>query len=164
MQDNKGNRVLEIFDNRYDNKLLEFSVNLRADDFDEVFSATGKSPHYTVISGWETALKRWLIFDSSDKIVGVIGLKPYDQYSNICAPWMLGTDGLNDISKFFLKISKPIIKEMLLYCDVLLNYVDSRYEKAIRWLKWCGFTVDAEKIKFFNDKNVPFYTFYMGAV
>jgi hypothetical protein len=135
------------------------SCHLREADFDEVFASTGKSPHYAIQEGWAMSSKRWIILNAKDAAVAVLGVRPPEVYSNIGIPWLLGTDELDKISKFFLKISKPIIGEMTHGYDVLVNFVDARYEKTVRWLDWCGFTID-EPLPF-GELQLPFHRFYL---
>ena len=64
------------------------------------------------------------------------------------------------MKKFFMKSSKIIIEEMKKEFELLFNVVDARYIKAIKWLRWCGFTVkEAEP---FGTLQQPFHEFYMG--
>lgn len=159
MQDNSGNKVVEVFDSRYDKDVLFLSSHLRDADFDEIFDVTGESPHITVIKGWEMALRRFIIFNSSGSTVAVFGIRPETPFSKIGVVWLLGTEGLDRIKKFFVKISKPMIKEMAQGFDLIFGFVDSRYEKSKRWLEWCGFTLEPAIGIGIND--IPFHRFYM---
>lgn len=141
MQDNNGNVVVEVYDNRYDKQMNYVSNHLRSADFDEVFAATGESPHLDVIESWEQSSRRCMIFDKDSRPVAVLGVRPLEAFSRIGIIWLLGADGLDKMKKFFLRISKPVIKEMMVGYDIIYSYVDSRYDKALRWLEWCGFTV-----------------------
>jgi hypothetical protein len=162
MQDKNGNKIVAIFDNSYNNSIRHVSTHLRAADFDEVFAATGKSPHICIELGWKLSLKRWIIFDRNNCAVAVLGIRPVDAFSNIGIPWLLGTDGLNKMSKFFLKISKPIIEEMKAGFDVLVNFIDARYIETVRWMRWCGFTVDEAQP--FGELKLPFHRAYMEII
>lgn len=159
LMDKHGNKMIEIFDNRYDAQIRKIALNLREDDFDEVFAATGKSPHLDIEVGVKTSLRTWIMLNKNDEAVAVLGVKPLSVFSNTGIPWLLGTDGLNNMKRFFVQCSKPIIEEMKNGFKLLLNDVDVRYTKAVRWLKWCGFTV--EEPKPFGAFGLPFHKFYM---
>lgn len=162
MTDRQGNKIVEVFDNSYDDCIRHIAVNLRADDFDEVFAISGKSPHYDIIDSWQNSLRKWVILNNHGEAVAVLGIRPIgNMFSDIGLPWLVGTDELTKMKKFFVKVSKPIINEMCKHFKLLVNLVDSRYTKAVRWLKWCGFTFEDAKIvdTFYSD--VPFHKFYM---
>jgi hypothetical protein len=142
LQDKQGNVVTEVYDSRYDKEMMYVSTHLRQSDFDEVFAATGDSPHLTVLEGWELSSKRFMIFNGHAEPVAVLGVNPVPGRDGWGVIWLLGTDGLDKMKKFFVTISKPIIKELSLGYKLLVNFVDSRYVKTVRWLKWCGFTIE----------------------
>jgi len=156
----KGNSVIEISSEDRVKDVLHVCTHLRAADFDEVFDVTGESPHITILEGWDIALRRWIIYNCNGVAVAVLGVRPIEPFSKIGIVWLLGTDDLDNMSKFFLKISKPIIEEMKKGFDIICGYVDSRYEKSKRWLSWCGFTIIDEPIQF-GINRLPFHEFYM---
>jgi hypothetical protein len=159
MRDKKGNVVVEVFDNRYDKQVQRVATHLRKEDFDEVFALTGKSPHLALMEDWEMSSRRWIIFNKQAQAVAVLGVRPLYQFSDEGDLWLLGTDGLNKISKFFLKISKPILEEMKGGFKTLVGYIDARYEKTIRWMKWMGFTI--EEAEPFGVMGLPFHNVHM---
>lgn len=159
MRDKYGNTIIEVYDNRYDRQVDYVSTHLREEDFNEVFASTGRSPHYAVRSGWDMSSRRWMVFDGNANPVAVLGVRPAEMYSPIGIPWLLGTEGLDKMKRFFLKMSKPIIEEMKIGFEILINFVDARYTKAVRWLRWCGFIVDEPVL--FGALNLPYHRFYM---
>ena len=159
MQDNFGNRIIEVYDASYDNYVKDIAMNLRIEDFDEVYAATGGNPFDAVLEDWMTSIRKWIIFNKQNIAVAVLGVRPLTMFSDIGIPWLLGADGLNKMKMFFIKNSKTIIEEMKKNFRILINCVDSRYVKAIRWLEWCGFTID-DAVPIGADK-VPFHMIYM---
>lgn len=163
--DKHGNKVIEVFDNRYDAQVHNISLSLRDNDFDEVFASTGDSPHYAILEGWKTSLRKWIMLNKNNEAVAVLGVVPVDGIlSDIGIPWLLGTDGLTKMKKFFIKSSKIVIKEMLKHFKILVNFVDSRYDKAIKWLKWCGFILDENATYNPTFNGVLFYRYYMRSI
>jgi hypothetical protein len=154
-----GNRIIEVFDASYDKHVEAVAMDLRVSDFDELFAATGKSPYYDVVDSWVMSHRRWVVFNKNDQAVAVLGVRAEAMFSDYGIPWLLGTKGLDKMKKFFVKYSKMIINEIKKDFKFLYNYVDTRYLKAIRWLLWCGFTVeDAAPSGAFG---YPFHRFYM---
>ena len=75
------------------------------------------------------------------------------------APWMVGTNEIETFAPAFIRGCRPVVKGFLNRYSTLLNFVDVRNEKAIRWAKWLGF-------RFFDPapygvKNLPFRMFEM---
>jgi hypothetical protein len=153
------NRVIEIFDASYNEHVKDVAMNLRKSDFDEVYAVTGENPYHAVIDDWLTSIRRWIVINKENKAVAVLGVRPLTMFSDIGVPWFLGTNGLEKMKLFFLKHSKQIIEEMGFCFKILFSYVDSRYTKAVKWLEWCGFTI--EEAKPFGILKVPFHRFYM---
>lgn len=78
------------------------------------------------------------------------------------SPWLLGTRVLDAHRKSLTKIAvqyRDIARTLFPY---LINYVDARNDKSIRWLKRIGFTVAEHPIPY-GIKKMPFYKFELGA-
>jgi RimJ/RimL family protein N-acetyltransferase len=76
------------------------------------------------------------------------------------APWLLGTD-------LFFKASRGLHREFLRQCPAyvermqerfprLENFVHAENSLSIRWLKWCGFTLEETPVKIHGE---DFYLF-----
>lgn len=159
IQDKRGNRIVEVVNHDYDTHIHHVALNLRAADFDEVFAETGESPHLDIEEAVLFSLKKWVILNKNNEAVAVLGVRPLTQFSKIGIPWLLGTDGLDKMKRFFVSVSKPIIENMKEGFDFLINHVDARYTKAVRWLSWCGFTIEEERPH--GALGLPFHKFYM---
>jgi hypothetical protein len=157
--ENNGNKIIEVFDDSYDKQVNHIAMNLRPEDFDELFYFFNINPYEVVIESWKMSLRRWIVLNKNNIAVAVLGVRPLSTFSKLAIPWLLGTKGLEKMKKFFMKHSKPIIEEMKMDFEFLYNFVDSRYIKAVKWLKWCGFTI--EEAVPFGIYNVPFHRFYM---
>ena len=80
---------------------------------------------------------------------------------NIGVPWMVATYMLDKHAATFLRRCKGPVLAMLDDYDTLINHVDARNTKAIRWLKWLGFKVEEKPVEYGVDK-LPFHRFSMG--
>lgn len=69
--------------------------------------------------------------------------------------WLLGTDGVEENSFVFLKLSRKIVKHLVKKHGKALNYVHKDNLTTRRWLTFCG----AEFIKEHNFNDNPFYEF-----
>ena len=73
-------------------------------------------------------------------------------------PWSLSTVVVDRYPKEFFLRSKVGIDLIKSRYDLLFNYVDASYAKAIRWIKRLGFTVGAPVP--FGHAGAPFRPFY----
>lgn len=56
--------------------------------------------------------------------------------------WLVTTDLIENNVRLFLRESRREIEQAMTGYERLSNYVDARNRKAIRWLRWLGFTID----------------------
>lgn len=73
----------------------------------------------------------------------LIGVGTVSIMGNVGAPWFLTTDVMETpaAKRALLKWSPRFVADFLGKYDNLVNYVDARYFRALRWLKWLGFTI-----------------------
>jgi len=159
MADKAGNKIIESFDTKHIKSVKYIAMNLRAQDFDELYLFNGVNPFDVVLESWVMSSKRWIVLNKNDVAVAVLGVRPLDMYSDIGIPWLIGTKGLEKMKKFFVKYSKMILEEMKKGFKILINFVDAKYLKAVKWLDWCGFIID-DPIPCGAFK-LPFHRFYM---
>lgn len=137
--------------------ILELCSNLRIPDKAEVIAKTGDLDFKkTIVRGWimaETCTTA-LVDDEVALVYGIVE----SQDKRIGSPFMLATDKLNKIKIPLLRKSRARVYEMEQKYQMLFNYIDSRNEVHLRFIKWCGFEIINEKI--FND--VKFYGFFKG--
>jgi hypothetical protein len=69
--------------------------------------------------------------------------------------WMLGSEGLVKIKTSFLKQSRSEVEGMNEIYPHLCNFIDSRNDVHLKWIRWCGFKIIGEKM----INNVKFYEF-----
>jgi hypothetical protein len=72
-------------------------------------------------------------------ILGVGQMNPLDDEYN---PWLIATDELPKHPVKVMKYSFKILKAWLDKYGKLVNYVDSRHERAVQWLQLLGATLE----------------------
>lgn len=77
--------------------------------------------------------------------------------SEVGAPWLLGTNRIYAVNREFLKQSRGYINKMHEQFSRLENYVHVENRLSIRWLTWCGFTVDKVPVMIRGEE---FYHFW----
>ena len=93
------------------------------------------------------------IVDNKGIVVGMYGVVPLTEKTG--QVWMLGSEGLVKIKTAFLKQSRSEVNGMNSVFPHLCNFIDSRNEVHLKWIKWCGFKIIGEKV----INNVKFYEF-----
>ena len=68
---------------------------------------------------------------------------PFENMLDVGRAWLLATNDIYRIAKSFVQHSKFYVDEMQRRFDFLSNYVHCKNVVSQRWLKWCGFEIDA---------------------
>jgi hypothetical protein len=82
--------------------------------------------------------------------------------------WMLGTGGINNNFRPFLRGCKEVIRILQGNYDMVENFVPVDHTDTIMWLSWCGFTFDDDLfevnghmmmrfVRCINQKNNVYY-------
>ena len=77
----------------------------------------------------------------TEELVAVGGCAPLPNKRG-WSPWLLATDGLDDVKFSFARYNRGFIKSMLGRYGYLENYVHDKNGKSKKWLDWCGFRFD----------------------
>lgn len=132
-----------MYHKRKNNKDLIYVLsNLREPDKKELQILFG--------DGWdERILKNWLSMNGvriaymdNGEPVAVFGVM---QVGNIGSIGMLATNNIEKEIKSFLIQGKIWVDKQLKKYKTLVNFVYSENIKAIKWLKWLGFTVEEKQ-------------------
>ena len=131
---------------------IVLAPNLRQADYDELLATTYRSPLECLITPFTRSDSQiYTIVGDHEEILGMFGIGKEG------AIWMLSSEGLYD------NYREPFIRQCRKWIDllqadhpVIYNFVDVRNTKAIRWLKFCGFTVDSDPQPYGHWGN-PFY-------
>ncbi len=91
--------------------------------------------------------------------VCIYGLGVGSMLGGMARPWLMGTDVIDFHCMTFLRANRAVVREWATRYD-LENYVDARHTKAIRWLRWLGFKLDAPEA--FGPFGMPFHRFEMA--
>lgn len=134
-----------------------YSLKLRQADIDEIKASTGHDPVGALLRSVNISERVWVVVHKG-KIEGVFGVAPSGTFG---VPWFVATDKFSEFRYTFAKESKSLVKEILSGYEALGNFVDSRHEESIRWLRWLGFTIMTDNGFTLYDKAAKFYYFVM---
>lgn len=132
--------------------------NMSHADADEVLATAGLSPRAALDVSSKV---------SRDTFVGLVNGVPICAFGigqrtlldDVGVPWLLGTPDIRKHARIFLTVSKTWIGNEAKKYSRLENWVDARHTRAVKWLKWLGFTVDDPTPH--GIKGMPFHRFHM---
>lgn len=131
--------------------------HLKQSDIDEVRASHNYMPEEALRISLEKSLFCYTVENSHPiAMFGVCAENILDEKAVI---WLLGSNDMEKIQIRFLLNCRKFIKYFLTAYPYLENYVDERNKKTIRWLKFCGFTVESAVP--YGVNNLPFCNFYI---
>jgi len=131
---------------------------LRRQDSDEVLAATGLQPNAGLQRSFSLSSMAWAVMRDA-RVIAVFGVGD-GPVSGTGSPWLLGSEELAAATRGFVLYSRQYLGEMLRRYGRLMNWVDARNSCSVRWLRWCGFSVEMPRP--YGPFRLPFHAFYMG--
>jgi len=132
--------------------------NMRQADRDEIWAASMSRPLDSLRNGVMASAHAWAGL-ADGEIACIFGVAPQSRLTGSGYAWMLATPLIERHQVTFLRHCRPAINDMSRGFTYLHNYVDARNTKAIRWLRWLGFTLhDPEP---HGVMGLPFHHFEM---
>jgi len=118
--------------------------NARELDKKEVFFSSGMNID-DILKSTPNILNDCYVWEINSKLVAMYGISNWGGDNNVI--WMLATDEFDKYKNIFRRDCKKIVKEMVNGKNYVYNYIWCEHRKAIKWLKWLGFTIlDPEPI------------------
>ena len=135
------------------------AVNMCQRDIDECWAASHSPPKEALVRSL-AASPNAMAGLYQGRVVCMYGVAEISILSNIGIPWLLGTDEIEEHSKYFLRHNRYYMREISKRYSYLVNFVDARNTVAIRWLEWLGFRVLPAQP--FGPDDMPFHRFEIG--
>lgn len=136
--------------------LLYIASNLRESDREELKASNADTPIDVLFESYELSSFAEVIYLDDEPAI-VYGLTPLSVLAGVAAPWLLATPALDKIPKLLLRYSPDGVAFMLRRYRTLMNYVDARNTRTIRWLAWLGF--DIHPAVPYGLRGEPFHLF-----
>lgn len=141
--------------------LEHIAARLRDADRREVQAIRGPVPMYDTLALAVLRSTHYWVSVAGDEPIAMFGVAPTDLLSGIGSPWFLATDRAEGYPRSLVVEGRRYALRMLEVYPHLMNYVDARNTRSIRWLKHIGFEVHpAEPM---GIAGLPFHPFEMKA-
>lgn len=110
---------------------------MRQADQEEVFAASGKSPAGALIYSLRKSAHAWTaLIDGRPEVM--FGVGDISILGGIGAPWLLGTDAVEEHYVAFIRLSVSFRDQLFTRYPIMRNFVDDRNKASKRWLQWLG--------------------------
>jgi hypothetical protein len=117
-------------------------MKLREQDYHEIQAMHGIDVNIKDILEQSMALSKECYTGELDgEVIVMFGVSVFNQEKNLGCPWMLGSDKLAKVPKDIVSQGKRYVAEWLKEYKGLINFVDTRNSRSIRWLKRIGFYI-----------------------
>lgn len=120
--------------------IIELSSSMQQADKYNAWAIGHLSPEQAIRHsvGVSIESETWL---ADEKVMAIRGVSRGTFLSPYACVWMLGAEGLASFPIPFLRGSKEWVERMLEQHSHLVNYVDARNKRSLRWLFWLGFAI-----------------------
>lgn len=137
-------------------------MHLRQADVEEVTAMHG--PYIDLCAILDRAIavstRVWTGVAPDGEPVSLIGVAPVSLLGGIGAPWALTTERIYEQPRSLVQAGLEYIPIMLSQYPRLVNYVDARNTRSIRWLKRMSFALHPAQPA--GHAGLPFHKFTMG--
>lgn len=136
----------------------ELSHSMRPEDRAECWAAQHLGPYEAIkMSLSYTDYPKTGLVDS--RVINIWGVGKTTSLSDEGIPWMLTSHLVDSHVVPFLRGSKRALVEMKKEASSFRNMVDARNTRAIIWLNWLGFKIEAPE--HYGPDNMLFFPFTM---
>lgn len=131
--------------------------NMRPLDRQEIQASSGDDIHEALRRALSISTYRYAAaVDGELAMLG--GVTTVSLLGGVGSPWLLGTTLLDRVPGALTRGCMGYLEGAKKQFPILVNYVDARNVKAIRWLKRLGFTISDSPVPY-GPKGLPFYKF-----
>lgn len=135
-------------------------ADMRLDDLREVVASTDDPVDKAVCDSLRASAVCYAV-DVDGRLACLLGVATVNLAPPVGAPWLLGTRWLDQNPRELLRASAFFLNEHLLRSfPQMLNFVDARNERSIRWLRRLGFTIRPAQPH--GPRGLPFHRFDWG--
>lgn len=128
------------FEPARDAHVAPFLARIRPEDRLEC-ERLGYTAEAMVRRSLDRSVEKWAAVDGAEPIA-MWGITAASIAGELGCPWLLTTPGVDRHRRTFLRETRWWVEHRALEMyPRLVNLVDADYAKALRWLRWLGFTI-----------------------
>lgn len=75
------------------------------------------------------------------KVAALFGVAHFPFIQGVDTVWFLTGTAFLQKARHFLPYAHVVVEQLLSQSEYLMNFIDARYEAAVRWAKWLGFHI-----------------------
>lgn len=139
-----------------DDQVLHVLLNISPEDAAEL-TAAGLEPMESFLSGISKSVIVGLVIKDDAEPVALFGCVPDTRQPNTGIPWMVATPEFRKHPRDGMALSRQVVGQMQEKFNHLHNLVHNEHWTVIRWLSWCGFTLELETPQGPNDAFFYFH-------
>lgn len=118
------------------------AASMRQEEVAEVLASSGLGPLEALVQSMEASSESWAVFFDGH-LACIWGIAPLTMLGpRVGGAWLLTTPVVERYAKDFWRECKRLLPLALACWDELINYIDVRHEKAIRWAKRLGLRLE----------------------
>ena len=129
----------------------------REEDEREAFAASMLSAEDAVIAAIQRSTVTAAVLDPAGKAIAVFGVAVPSALGGVGMPWMMGSRAIDRYPREAANIGREIVAALREHFALLVNHVDVRNVKAVRWLRAVGFAVGEPEP--YGPFSLPFHPF-----
>ncbi len=117
--------------------------HMRPEDAAEVMASDGVSPVEAIIQSWAASQEAWTVrMNGEPAAMYGASVHPFgSELAPVAVAWLLTTPVVDRHPVLFVRESKRIVRDLYRRYGDLINYVDARYGKSLRWADCIGFEI-----------------------
>lgn len=135
---------------------LQYADQLRECDKLEIYASTGMDTASALAAS--VGMGNAFIAFIDGEFTALFGCPTTSSLPRTGRPWMVGSKVLDRNPTTVGVHNRLFVQQWQDQHDLLVNHVDARNKKAIAWLTWLGFTLEASRPH--GPFNVPFHRFF----
>ena len=133
------------------------AANMREADKREVWASDSWLPLPAVSKSLAMSVEAWTCFVEGSPAFMWGVARQGNILADVGIPWLLGTDAISKVDREFIRQSRAYVDRMHRHFHRLENIVHAENTLSIRWLKWCGFSIEKEPVERNGEMFFPFW-------
>ena len=125
---------------------------MRKEDAAEIKASGDYAPFEGIMASIDASDEAWAAF-MGDEIACIFGVVQHPKDPAVGIPWLLTSNNIEKYPKKFFIASKYWLLRFQRQYPKLVQMVDARYSRALKWANRCGFAIHVPKTWGVEDRD-----------